>query len=333
MLEQLQIIAASVGLPTQSVLIGGIAVGAMMLFVGIASILTQKNPAAIRLAKTSAARFQDRRDRGLLKVRATDPKGIMRSFIPSDLAKRTELHRQLARAGYSGAHALRNFTFVRIMLGLVLPGSLLLMIFASRIPGIILPLGLNDRIGGFSSLNIFQALGVLVAAGYFLPTVWLRGRVTERQQKIAEGFPNALDLMQISVEAGLGFDSAMTRVGNELSSISPEISAQFLAVQHQVQAGRPREAALQEMAENTGVEIVRSFANVVRQSMQFGTSMSEALTSYAAEMREYREIRAQEMANKLPVKMSAVLASLMLPALIILTIGPVVIRYMRMMAG
>ena len=333
MLEQLQIIAAGLGLPTQSVLIGGIAVGAMMLFVGIASILTQRDPATIRLAKLSDARFQDRRDRGLLRARATDPKGIMRSFIPSDLAKRTQLHRQLARAGYTGANALRNFTFVRIMLGLVLPGSLLLMIFASRIPGIVLPLGLNDRIAGFSSLNIFQTLGVLVGAGYFLPVMWLRSRVAERQQKINEGFPNALDLMQISVEAGLGFDAAMTRVGNELASISPEISAEFLAVQHQVQAGRPREVALQEMAESTGVEIVRSFANVVHQSMQFGTSMSEALTSYAAEMREYREIRAQEMANKLPVKMSAVLASLMLPALIILTIGPVVIRYMRMMGG
>lgn len=333
MLEQLQAIAVGMGIPMQSVLIGGIAVGAMLLFVGIALILTQKDPAAVRLARASAGRFQDRRDRGLLKAQSRDPRGIMRSFIPSDLVKRTELHRQLARAGFSGANALRNFTFLRIMLGLVLPGTLLLLMFASRIPGVVLPFGLNDRIASFSSLRIFQALGVLVSAGYFLPVMWLRGRVAERQQKIAEGFPNALDLLQISVEAGLGFDAAMTRVGNELAAISPEISAEFLSVQHQVQAGRPREAALLEMAESTGVEIVRSFANVVHQSMQFGTSMSEALTTYAAEMREYREIRAQEMANKLPVKMSAVLASFMLPALIILTIGPVVIRYMRMMGG
>jgi tight adherence protein C len=137
--------------------------------------------------------------------------------------------------------------------------------------------------------------------------------------------------MQVSVEAGLGFDAAMTRVGNELAQVSPELSWEFLTVQRQIQAGRPRDAALADMATRTGVDIVRSFANVVAQSIQFGTSMSEALTAYAAEMRLFREMKAQEMANKLPVKMSAVLASLMLPALIMLTIGPVVIRYMRMM--
>ena len=90
---------------------------------------------------------------------------------------------------------------------------------------------------------------------------------------------------------------------------------------------------MQDMAGRTGVEMVKSFANVVQQSMQFGTSMSDALTAYAEEMRNYREMRAQEMANKLPVKMSAVLASLMLPALILLTVGPVVIRYTRYFGG
>jgi tight adherence protein C len=78
------------------------------------------------------------------------------------------------------------------------------------------------------------------------------------------------------------------------------------------------------------VDVVRSFASVVAQSIQFGTSMSDALTAYAAEMRSFREMKAQEMANKLPVKMSGVLASLMLPALILLTLGPVIIRYMTM---
>jgi tight adherence protein C len=104
-------------------------------------------------------------------------------------------------------------------------------------------------------------------------------------------------------------------------------------VQYQIQAGRPREAAMRDMADRTGVDVVRSFANVVQQSMQFGTSMSEALTTYAAEMRLFREMKAQEMANKLPVKLSAVMASLMLPALIMLTVGPVVIRYVNMVAN
>ncbi len=139
---------------------------------------------------------------------------------------------------------------------------------------------------------------------------WLNARVTERKRRIEEGFPNALDLMQISVETGLGFDSAMTRVGNELANVSPEIAFEFLNVQLQVQAGRARDAAMHDMANRTGVETVRSFANVVQQSMQFGTSMSSALTTYANELRDYREMKAQEMANKLPVKMSAYLRRL-----------------------
>ena len=170
---------------------------------------------------------------------------------------------------------------------------------------------------------------MLVAAGYFGPVYWLNGRVTERRRRIEESFPNALDLMQISVESGLGFDAAMTRVGNELMHTSPDIAFEFLSVQRQVQAGRARDAAMLDMAQRTGVETVRSFANVAKQSMQFGTNMSTALTTYAHELRAYREMRAHEMANKLPVKMSAVLASLMLPVLIMLTIGPVVIRYIR----
>ena len=179
------------------------------------------------------------------------------------------------------------------------------------------------------SLLVLQILTVLIGVGYFGPSYWLNNRVAEHMRRIEEGFPNALDLMRISVEAGQGFDAAMTRVGNELSYVSPEIAQEFLAVQHQIQAGRDRHIALQDLADRTGVETVRSFANVVKQSLQLGTSMSQALATYAVELRSYRELRAQEMANKLPVKMSAVLGSLMLPALILITIGPVVIRYVR----
>ncbi len=256
----------------------------------------------------------------------------MRSFIPTDAVKRSALQRQLEQAGRTDPNALRNFTFTRIALGLALPGVLIALIMISRVPGAPLPSGLSGRIASMSSLLTLQALSILVTVGYFSPLVWLRGRVAERRQRIEEAFPNALDLMQISVEAGLGFDAAMTRVGNELATVSPDIAFEFLNTQLQVQAGRPRDEAMNEMATRSGVEMVQSFASVVQQSMQFGTSMSDALTTYAQEMRAFRETRAQEMANKLPVKMSAVLASLMLPALVLLTIGPVIIRYARFFA-
>jgi DNA-binding CsgD family transcriptional regulator len=124
----------------------------------------------------------------------------------------------------------------------------------------------------------------LTAFGYYVPMLWLMDRIRERKERIEQVFPNALDLLQISVEAGLGFDTAMTRVGNELVRTSPDIAFEFLSVQRQVQAGRARDTALLDIADRTGVDTVRSFANVVQQSMQFGTSMGEALEAYAREI-------------------------------------------------
>ena len=163
--------------------------------------------------------------------------------------------------------------------------------------------------------------------GFFGPALWLRSKVDFRQMEISESFPNALDLMQVSVESGLGFDAAMTRVSNEMEMSAPAISQEFRLVQLEVSAGGDREKALLDMATRTNVDEVASFASVVLQSIQFGTSVSEALTTYATEMRITRELKAQEMANKMPVKMSGVMAGLMLPALFLLILGPIAIRW------
>ena len=333
MIEKLNALSLALGLSVEMLVLAGIACGSLLLFYGFASLVTQRSPAAVRLADMAADRRRARQDRGILKSPVAEATGLMKSFLPSDLAARTALHRKLAQAGYAGPNALRNFTLVRIFLGLVLPGWCLAMVLAGKYLGAYLPLAFTDWVASFTSLQISQIIVTLVALGYYLPMAWLRSRVAERRQRITESFPNALDMMQVAVEAGLGFDAAMTRVGNELIEIAPDIAYEFLSVQHQVQAGRPRQAAMRDMAQQTGVDVVTSFANVVHQSMQFGTSMSEALTTYAEEMRQFRELKAQEMANKLPVKLSGVMATLMLPALIMLTIGPTVIRYINMVGS
>lgn len=334
MLDQINTIALKLGVSPELLLLFGFGFGTLIIFLGLAAIIRAGNPAAERMAAASPARrYQQRQDRGLLRPANSEPGKIMKSLVPSDEAKRSELQNKLAHAGFPGPGALWKFTMVRTVLALILPGLLLLLIFLSKTPGVVLPLDVLGRVARLSSLQIFQFLTVLIGIGYFGPIYWLHGRITERQRRIEESFPNALDLMQISVDAGLGFDAAMTRVGNELVDVSPDIAFEFLSVQTQVQAGRSRDVAMADMAKRTGVDTVRSFANVVQQSMQFGTSMSDALNTYSRELRETRETKAQEMANKLPVKMSAVLASLMLPALILLTIGPVLIRYIRFYGG
>lgn len=333
MYDQFNQFATNVGLPAEYLLIGGVGIGVMFLLLGAVSIFSERNRASVRIAALSPTKQSARSDKGILKSPDSMPKGVMKSFIPVDKKKRGELRQELAQAGLNQPGALVKFLAVRVALGLVLPFSFFALVLASKSTTIHLPFSILDVIAQYSTFDIFRILTILIAFGYFAPLFWLRGRVKERKLRIEESFPNTLDLLQISVEAGLGFDAAMTRVGNELATVSKEVSHEFLSVQHQVQAGRDRGEALLDMADRTGVEMVRSFANVVIQSNQFGTSISEALDTYSTEMRVFRELKAQEMANKLPVKMSAVMASLMLPALILLTIGPVLIRYMNYYGG
>ena len=331
MLNQLTL---ALGIPEQTLLIAGIGFGTLMIALGIGAIVGERNPAADRIAALRDERRLDRSGRGLLNAENKDPTGVWKAMIPSDLAKRAEVTRKLARAGRTGPHALRNFVLLRTVLGLVLPGILIGLIMLARTPGLSLPLGPLwgplDRLAAEPDIVLARYVIIVVSVGFFGPAKWLDAKAAARERKIREAFPNALDLMQVSVAAGLGFDAAMTRVGNELAEVSPEIAFELLTVQRQVAAGRPRAEAMQDMALRTGVETVRSFASVVAQSMSLGTSMSEALRTYAVEMRAAREMNAQEAANKLPVKFSGLLAALMLPALILLTIGPVVIRYIRM---
>ena len=331
--QSLSDLIASSGLQPGTVIIAGFGAAAMLLYFAIAGSLSRKSPAAACMAALGPASAGSRVDKGLLKAPETGGNGLMKAFVPANAKERSDLESKLAQAGYSKTGALRRFTLLRVIMGLVLPGLLLAFIALSRSPGALPPNAVSAAVAGWTNLQVFQFLSVLVGTGYFGPVYVLNARVSARRQRIEEAFPNALDLMRISVDSGLGFDAAMTRVGNELAEASPELAFEFLSVQRQIQAGRPREEALWDMASRTGVDTIRSFANVALQSMQFGTSMASALSTYSEDLRDQREMRAQEMANKLPVKMSAVLASLMLPALIMLTVGPVVIRYIRFFGG
>lgn len=329
MLEYVEQVALRLGLPIETLLAAGAGFGVLLLLLGLVAAVRRPDPAVARIASISKSRGQDRKDRVFLMPADRGPGALMKAFVPSEKEKRSTLQRKLTHAGLTDSNALQLYTTVRIGLAVGLPVLFLVLLSLARMSDTILPKGFADLLQGLSTLRIYQVLSVLIAVGYFAPTYWLESKVKARKLRIEESFPNALDLMQVSIEAGLGFDAAMTRVGNELKRPSPEIAQEFLTVQYQVQAGRPRELALREMAERIGLDSIHSFSTVVTQSIKFGTSMAQAMTTYADELRQTREIRAQEMANKLPVKMSAVMASLMLPALVLMTIGPVLIRYIR----
>lgn len=250
----------------------------------------------------------------------------MKSILPEKESERAEIALQLAHAGFDHPDAVRNFFVLRMGLaaiGPVLMGALFLMNNLQ-----LLSEGPALWLEAQSKLRVAQIIMGSAALGFYGPGWWLKSRVSARRVRIENAFPNTLDLLQISIEAGLGFDAAMARVGRELERVAPEISTELLAVQQEILAGRDREKAMLDMATRLGIDEARSFVNVVIQSLQYGTSLTEALGRYAVEMRQSREIRAQEKANKLPVQMSGVMAVLMLPALFLITLAPTIIRYM-----
>lgn len=301
--------------------------GAAMLAaaVGAAGLVFAKNVPAQRMRALAASPDVGVAPPKLTKTRNSVPTGIMKTLIPDDPSEIAQIDFQLNQCGLGGPNAVRNFFLVR--LGLALSTPVLVVLSALLASAQLLPQALNDMVTTATGLRLLQVAAVGGAMGFYGPGYWLQGRLKARRKKIQEAFPNALDLLQISVEAGLGFDAAMSRVGQEISRISPEISYEFLFVLQEVQAGRDREQSMSEMAERMGIVEATSFVTVVAQSMQFGTSLSVALRNYAIEMRENRELAAQEKANRLPVQMSAVMSLMMLPALFLITLAPIIIRY------
>ena len=310
------------------ILMIGVGIGMMLFVYGAFDALTPANPAARRYRQNAAGDRRNAFDAGILYNPEVDPKGLMKALMPVDRNERSRLKRDLRNAGFAGSNALLRFFGLRVLLAIGLPMIVVMLVMVRR-SGLWLPEDLIWLIDSTPRLVMLQIITALAGIGFFAPALWLRQKVNARKREIEESFPNALDLIQISVEAGLGFDAAMTRVANEMVHSAPSLCQEFRMVQLEIAAGGEREKALMELAGRTGVDEVKSFANVVLQSVRFGTSMSDALQIYANEMRTSRELRAQEQANKLPVKMSAVMSALMLPAMILLIVGPVVIRWMN----
>lgn len=301
----------------------------MLLAIGVGGLLALRDPQAEMRMRALApmANVSGRQvNVSLLKTVDQTPVGLMRSLVPEEKSRRQEISLQLAQAGFAGPNSVRNFFLFR--LGLAALGPVVMAVLVALHSQGLLPQWLGNWLAQMSILGFGQTCMVLVAGGFYGPGWWLASRITARRTRIGNAFPNTLDLLQISIEAGLGFDAAMARVGSELARVAPEISVELLAVQQEILAGRDREQAMLDMAARLGIDEARSFVNVVIQSLQYGTSLTEALTRYAVEMRLNRELRAQEKANKLPVQMSGVMAVLMLPALFLITLAPTIIRYM-----
>lgn len=212
------------------------------------------------------------------------------------------LQEKLALAGYSQPYAVRAYVLIRSVLTLLFPAITYsyLMLTGSTITG-----------SKFYGIVLGSAV-----VGMYLPTFIVNGRADRRRQEILNGFPDALDLMLVCVEAGLGIDACFARVGQEIVNLHPRLAELFAKVSLELRAGRPRAEALKNMARRSGVQEVQSFVTLVVQSDKLGASIGTALKIYAGEMRESRRMRAEEKAHRLPVLLSVPMIVFLLPVVV-----------------
>jgi tight adherence protein C len=229
---------------------------------------------------------------------------------PTDEAEYSAIQLKLLQAGYPGKNAVRSYHFAQFALGVAL---------------LILGVGyavLNSTTGDPSTQSTILSILIPGAAGYMAPKYWVTRRAETRKEEIVTGFPDALDMMLVCVEAGQSLDQSIMRVGKELRAGFPALADEYEIVAWELKAGKERIQVLRDMAERAGVPDVASFVTVLIQSATFGTSIAEALRVYSEEMRDKRVMRAEEKANTLPTKMTLATMMLTVPPLLIILIGP-----------
>lgn len=229
--------------------------------------------------------------------------------------KADDLSDRLRAAGYTSPAAPRLYTLLRLVLVIALPTLLVLLSLWS------------GRELSYLRLYIFGS--IFAALGLFTPALFIRAKADRRREQIVNGFPDCLDLMLVCVEAGLGLEAALDRVAKEMIVSHPLVSSMLATATLRLRAGASREEALRRLADEAGVDEIRSFSTLLIQSDKLGTSISTTLRVYAAEMRERRRMRAEEKAHRLPVLISIPLVVFMLPVMIGTLMLPAAIRVVK----
>jgi len=241
---------------------------------------------------------------------------ILRHFVPTDMARISLLRRRLVCAGYHRPSAIGFYYAARIGLA-----TLFVILFAAAAP--VLSTRLADQ--------YIPVIGLAGAAfAFYFPDVWIGMRTRSLQTQYREGFPDALDLLVVCVEAGSSLDAGISRVGQEVGHAHPAIAENFAMMSLELRAGGTRADALHNLAERMGIDEVRSMVTLLLQSEELGTSVADALRLYADDMRTMRMLRAETKAQALPVKLALPLGFFIFPTMLIVILLPVMIRIYRL---
>jgi tight adherence protein C len=194
---------------------------------------------------------------------------------------------------------------------------------------LILPVMFGIGVAAWVHSNVFVWFLLAITTGFFVPQMWLNHAVKKRRQKIQIALPDALDLLAICMEAGLGLDQALIRVGQELNVSHPELCEEFLQINLEQRAGSPRIGAWRNMADRVGLETMRSFVHMLVQTERFGTPISRSLAGFSDALRTERRQRAEELAAKTTIKLVIPLVLFIFPSIFIVTVAPAVITLMQ----
>jgi tight adherence protein C len=235
------------------------------------------------------------------------------NLVPQSPKDVTVMQRRLIRAG------MRNESALKVLYG------------AKAVCGVAFPLIALAAVAGSDTdpSNKFVVVLLATAMGFFGPNEYVRRKAAGRQKQIARGLPNALDLLVVCVESGLGLDQAILQVSKELEHAHPEISEEFGLVNLELKAGKRRVEALRNLAERTGVDDLKKLVAVLIQADRFGTGVAQSLRAHSDFMRVQARQVAEEKAAKLGVKLIFPIFFCILPSLFVVTVGPVAMKIIR----
>lgn len=280
------------------------------LFVGVRLLLNPERTARDRIVDLTGGK---REDESILQTDSV--KGATSTF--ARLAKPTEQEeadlqrRRLSQAGYRSRNNLEIFSGLRTILALALP-IIFFLIF---------------RTESTAATLLVVLLGATI--GYYVPGIVLDNQVKARQARLMKTFPDALDLLVSSVEAGLGLDAAFRRVAKEIETAAPELAKELQLVNYEVEAGVPRIEALRHLDTRTGLDEVNALVNVLAQAERFGTSVARALRIHSNLVRTKRMLAAEEQAAQISPKLTVAMILFVLPSLFGILLGPAVINIVR----
>jgi len=297
-------------------------------FVSIAFIVMAIYWLVFRPVSATAQRLQDLEDpraiAGAHSIEANSMESVaarlaepINRLLPPSAADAKKLQRQLMQAGYRSPSAPGVYRGIQLIFTIALPGLFLLFWTLMAQP-------LNDAL-----LYVLAAFII----GFMGPRFILNRMIANRKLRITWGLADALDLMVITMEAGLGLNAAMLKVCDELKTVHPDICKEFELANLEIRVGRERSEALRNLADRTGVEDLNSLVGMLIQADRFGTSIARAVRVYSDSLRTKRRQRAEQAAQKAAFKLLLPLGALLFPTMFIIILGPALLNISDMLGG